>query len=839
MALRNPKLFGLNVLSFFADVENKNLALQNLNLPPIDLEVILGSSDAGANRSDWISFSRLHDPLHKTLDRFNRDSSNYNGILLDRAGADGVLFGNLKINGSLSGNAIRYRYVKGLGTNTREIGIADISTSRISAWSSSASPVLPTSPISYGARLGIKSTGKLKFGTSTITGPRLRTSIVPQEKEFPSEFPTHKIKLNIDGVDRELYAMKGIPVIFTGFFRNLDATIKVSLVSVDGNLISPSWKIVETGNPNRYSSFKDQGGATSTINYRSSISRERFIQFYYNPDKITSVEIQSANISSLPAVKFNAATFFNFSYNQLREFPTLTTNGVGVGVAENLTTLLLRRNPFHLSEFESERRLQNTSYNASLTFANGSKRTDTVLDKIPAGVQELYLEGTFPGSITQNIIADRFTVLTRLDFGRGGGQRFHPDSVDSSSPLPNVPNSVEVYNLQNNDFRTIGTSDTGNGRYNVNDLENLISLNLYGNYYLSGNNFQIAPTNTVITSINIGSTNLPFPANLSGSQSLERFDAVYARNLGKLVDLPNSKDYVFDNCSALGTIGLYAATGISGSRFPIFTNINLGSLDLRYTGVRGGAPDGNDSFVIPADTFKFTTNLSGLYIDSGNLLTAPIHPDALINITSLSYFWYRSYGRTSGILPSFAGNPNLSTVWMHHNAFTGSMPNFAANQSIYQIRLSNNQLTGQIPPIKNLSNLRYLFIQNNQFTSMGTPENLPRLEYIYVHNNQIQGEIPDLSGVPRLYYLIMYNNQLTGYKNGSFASLTRIRYIDLSTNSITQLSLEQIFDDLYTNWKSSNRGGVTVNVRGNGAPSESTLEIITILKSKGWNITHD
>ena len=48
MALRNPKLFGLNVLSFFADVENKNLALQNINLPPIDLEVIGGSGDAGA-----------------------------------------------------------------------------------------------------------------------------------------------------------------------------------------------------------------------------------------------------------------------------------------------------------------------------------------------------------------------------------------------------------------------------------------------------------------------------------------------------------------------------------------------------------------------------------------------------------------------------------------------------------------------------------------------------------------------------------------------------------------------------------------------------------------------
>ena len=37
---------------------------------------------------------------HETLDRFSRDASFYNGILLDRAGADGVLFGNLKVNGS-------------------------------------------------------------------------------------------------------------------------------------------------------------------------------------------------------------------------------------------------------------------------------------------------------------------------------------------------------------------------------------------------------------------------------------------------------------------------------------------------------------------------------------------------------------------------------------------------------------------------------------------------------------------------------------------------------------------------------------------------------------------
>ena len=44
MALRNPKLFGLNVESLFADVQNKSQALQAINLPPLDLEVIGGSS---------------------------------------------------------------------------------------------------------------------------------------------------------------------------------------------------------------------------------------------------------------------------------------------------------------------------------------------------------------------------------------------------------------------------------------------------------------------------------------------------------------------------------------------------------------------------------------------------------------------------------------------------------------------------------------------------------------------------------------------------------------------------------------------------------------------------
>ena len=40
MAISNPKLFGLNVLSFLADVENKNLALKSLDLNTLDLDII-------------------------------------------------------------------------------------------------------------------------------------------------------------------------------------------------------------------------------------------------------------------------------------------------------------------------------------------------------------------------------------------------------------------------------------------------------------------------------------------------------------------------------------------------------------------------------------------------------------------------------------------------------------------------------------------------------------------------------------------------------------------------------------------------------------------------------
>ena len=117
MALTNPKKFGLEVQRALADVVTPRVALSNLNISTFDLEVIHKSSVANpaVDFDDFRSLSRLTTPIWKTLDRFSSDSAQYGSLLINRAGTDNILFGGLKINGKLSGAAIRYRYLAGSG----------------------------------------------------------------------------------------------------------------------------------------------------------------------------------------------------------------------------------------------------------------------------------------------------------------------------------------------------------------------------------------------------------------------------------------------------------------------------------------------------------------------------------------------------------------------------------------------------------------------------------------------------------------------------------------------------------------------------------------------------
>jgi Leucine-rich repeat (LRR) protein len=807
MPLVNPRLFGVNVKSNLADLQDSNAALNALNIPSIDLDIIRGSSNAGASIGDWISLSRLSKPVYKTLDRFYQETPIYSEALRGKAAVNFPLFGNLQINGRLSGRSIRYRYVVGNGSSAT-IGFADISTSRVSAWSSVASPVIDTSPIFYGARVGIVTGGSLQFGAPTSANQvRLQTTITPRRKEFDSEFPTHKVNCTIGGQTVSLYAMRGIPVVFFGNFRNLSATITLSLL----NNVPASWKVIDADNPSIFVNYRNQGSTISTINYTGRSQKPRFVEFYYNPNRIAAINIKSANISTLPQSKFTSLTSLDLSYNSITNFPDLNA------ITPIIRNLSLINNPLYLNDNANRRRL-NTE----------------VLSLIPPSLRQLYLGGTFFGSLDLNAIGDRFSQLQILDLGRDGGAYFYPDTSSPSVPIPNVSDTCTSYSVRNNDFRTIGiTSVTNANSRNVKDLTELVSLDLSGNYNLTDATFSISASNIKIQSININSTGLPCP-DLNGRQSLTVFNGDNCRNIGSITT--PSGNYKFDGCSSLTRLN-FGSSPLTGP-FPKFTNSNLVNLNLSNTRITGGTPGGDTTYVIPKETFSACGQLTDLGISSPILLASPIHPNAFDSTVSLVNVSYVS-GITSGPLPSFSACKNLRSINFSGNRFSGSIPNFAANPNIAYVDLSNNRFTGNIPAYSNRSSLTEINVYNNQITGFPSKfTNLTALEFFRANNNQISGTIPDFRDCPKLFNLILFNNRFRNYFSGSFTTLYRIRLIDLSNNLLRQQAINLIIDDLFINYNAIKRGGVVVNLRGNTQPSATALEKITFLNSKGWTIVY-
>ena len=813
MTLRNPIIFGLEAQRNLADIPNNNLALQSLNLNILDLDIIRGSKNAGVDEFDFRNLSGLNEPIFRRLGRYVDDSAQYEQLISEKAGFSSILFGNLSINGALDGNAVRYRYVAtDPDTGSKSIAIADISTSRISSWSSSANPATSTSPISYGAQVALNTGGELRFGTqSGTTGTRLRTTITPEAKEFPSEFPTHKIQATIDGQTRSLYAMKGIPLTFRGYFRRVNAEIKLSSLIQD---TPPSWRISNVSGGG-VTNFVNQGGTTSEINYRSSVSKERFIQFYYNPDNITSISIPNALISELPVSKFSSLVTFSFPNNDLRNFPDLTD------IAPNLKSLNFSKNPFHQSDNSNERRVN-----------------ENVINKIPADLTSLTFGGTFGGDIPKDIL-DRFQSLATLNLSHpgGGSKQFAAATNPGVCTCPNVRNTVTNYTINNNAFTGFDPSP-GPDMVSVKTSTSIVDLFLQNNGLLQDSTFSIHTDNTSIARIDISRTRLPIP-DLNGKSSLTSFTGVNIGNVGQSLSLFSGNTYKFNNCNSLTNLNLNA-TAVSGA-LPQFNNTSLTNINLRSTTITGGEHNGSTQFVIPELTFQNTPELQLFRVTSSNLLSGKaIHPNAFTFTPKLSDLWWTSSGRTNGTIKDlFNQCPVLRVLRFYSNAFTGFCPNFQQQKDhIYYVHLAFNQLSGDIPAFANLSKLYQLRLYNNNFTGINQFTNLPRLRYFWCHNNQISGQIPDFSECPILYYLVMYNNQFTTYKSGAFKSITQIRYLDLGSNKLTQTSVNQIILDLYDNYLAAPRGGVVVNLVGpnNAAPSGEALDLITILESNTWDI---
>ena len=180
-----------------------------------------------------------------------------------------------------------------------------------------------------------------------------------------------------------------------------------------------------------------------------------------------------------------------------------------------------------------------------------------------------------------HVIADRLPDLDSLRIVTG----HTPDDNNTTSPFPTVAIKVTNYDVSQNDFRTV-IKDTGNGRYSFEDLPDLVTLNVSGNYYTGG---QLNIVSSKIKTVNFTNVGFKIPTFANASGTLQSFAGSYMRNAGTF--FTGGGNYKFANFTALTSLS-FAHAGLSGA-FPEFTNPALTSLDLTYTSIQGGTNAGD------------------------------------------------------------------------------------------------------------------------------------------------------------------------------------------------------------------------------------------------------
>ena len=856
MALTNPKIFGLKIGNKLTDVEDRRLVLRNLGIPEPDLDVIRGSVDAGGSRNDFINFSRLVQPIFRTLDRYYEDMKSYDSVVLDRASISSILFGNLTINGRLDASAMRYRYLDGT-----TVKIADISTSRVSAWSS-ADPkandadldVQAEARISYGAQVRIISSSNkstLQFGSQVtnetgISGKsRLQTSQIPQEREFAAEVPTHKIKMNFDGTDTELYAMKGIPLIFEGNFRNTGGSrkseIQVNTSGMSG--IKPSWKVVEVDNPDAFFNFPNVLGNSnrSILNFKSGSSKDRFIKFYYRPDKIRTIYLRDLLIETLPVISLDILFLLNLENNDFKNMPDLNK------FSPTLKSLNLRRNPLHNSENPLERKLN-----------------DNILNKIPVTLTGLTMGSTFYGAIndgtqTASVIFNRLPNLTSLNLQRYGGlQFFHKDTSDPECHIPNIPEDVTYYNIYRNDFRGIAGSDTIAKQDNssqtfthptfgeklVNDKgRSVSSIKSGGTGYSVGSGLQTtggsAPdggmTVRILEVSGTGAITKIELQTIAGNYLVgDELTVLQTGGSNGVIILganDNGRSFLsaptatgektIKTCEKLQTLLLSRNYDLTDEDFSIaspeiktlrmtFTNLPIPDLSNRLKLVTFEANHSRNAGHIAyknsggAEIYKFDncTALKNIFIS---------------NSASLSTGTGQSpNGGLHGAFPTTFTNPSLEVVRLENTRMIGGTPNDGGSgdtipntlfqgfgNNVRDIRFTSNSFRDDPGTVGNqvfnfTPNLQILRIRSNKKLTGPLPNigACGKLRYLDLYNNKFTGGVYSLDSNESLGNVFLHVNQLTGvipgYDNLPF--LYRLRLNQNKFTGLNQLSLPRIIE---------------------------------------------
>ena len=131
--------------------------------------------------------------------------------------------------------------------------------------------------------------------------------------------------------------------------------------------------------------------------------------------------------------------------------------------------------------------------------------------------------------------------------------------------------------MNSNDFRVFARTDSANKRYNIKDLPNLESLDVYNNYNLSdlywtgsawaATGLESGLATTKISSINVGNTALPM-INCSGQANLKTYSQYNMRTDRSFFTNESGGTYTgykFANCLKLEKLYFYYANVIPDS----------------------------------------------------------------------------------------------------------------------------------------------------------------------------------------------------------------------------------------------------------------------------------
>ena len=405
MSIRNPVLFGLKVAFNFTDALSKFECLSNLGLDIRDLDVIRGINEEVV-KLDLQNVSGLDVNLTRYLDRLKSDTGLYSGIVNELGGYQYTLQGNLEAFGPLSGGAVRYQYIpsdKGSGLTKSDLKYGDISTSRVSSWSGSSPDETDTDQaISYGASVQVK--GAVKVGQRPgWAGPGSTEAVInvldtPEPIRFPTEIATDVLEIELNGATKYLYAMRGIPVIFTTAFKNLSMNFEFLPIAA-GN---PVFTIQATDlSESEITSTPPSSGNISRLRYNSPSYKERFVKLYYPPNNIRGITASSLNIRHLPRVKFFNLDNITVSNNLLGEMPDWREINYVYDrdVPENAPTSSLRyinigNNPVNQTDDEN---LQQFG-------------TD-VVERLPKQLRDYYGDGTYNAHTTFKLIHESCVIV--------------------------------------------------------------------------------------------------------------------------------------------------------------------------------------------------------------------------------------------------------------------------------------------------------------------------------------------------------------------------------------------------------------------------------------------